>query len=440
MINLFDTYTQASWDLHYSLLVAGYNNPTIVINDDGYLPNDVTSPYLFFTGFDPKAEETPLYFNQITVPEFWEIRGNNSQGEIYDYAEKKGHIHYATPAHKRLVKSVDWYDKKGVTRVTDRYNKQGYRFAQTVYNASAQASLTSYFNAQNQEVIVENHHTGDITLNYQGKVYIFKSKTDFIIFYLKEAGFKLDGIFYNSLSTPFLVAYYLEGERQDVLFWQEDIKDAIPGNMQLLMKKGPHHTKVMVQDKEAYQKMLPLLSEEQKEVVSYLGLMYPSARDNYNRKEALIFTNSDQIEHISDLVTQLPGLHFHIGAVTEMSSRLTDLGKYDNVTLYPNISTPMVQHLQAKCDIYLDINQGGEILSAVRSAFENQMLILAFTNTLHQPKYVAKHHIYQPTAVADMIAVLQSVLSHQKNLPDLVLEQEVALSIATEKDYQTLLG
>lgn len=440
MINLFDTYTQDSWDLHYSLLVSGYNNPTIVINDDGFLPNDVTSPYLFFTGFDPRAEETPLYFNQVSVPEFWEIRGNNSQGEIYNYAEKKGHIHYTTPSHKRLVKAVDWYDDRGKTRLTDRYNKQGYRFAQTVYNLDGQAVLTSYFNADNQEVLVENHHTGDVTLNYKNQVYIFKSRSEFIVFYLKEAQFELDRIFYNSLSTPFLVAHQLGGSRKDILFWQEEIGSDIPGNMQLLLNNIDNQTKIMVQDKAIYAKISSLLPENQAHRVSYLGVIYPTTRENKNRKEALIFTNSDQIEQLPKLVAQLPNLHFHVGAVTEMSSRLTDLGKYSNVTLYPNISTAMVQRLQDQCDIYLDINQGSEILSAVRTAFENKMLILAFVNTLHQAKYVAKQYVYLSSAVDQLIMLLKDVLDGHQTLPALVEQQESALSIATATDYQTLIG
>lgn len=47
MINLFEDYSQGSWDLHYSLIVAGYVNTTVCLSDNGFLPSDVTSPYLF---------------------------------------------------------------------------------------------------------------------------------------------------------------------------------------------------------------------------------------------------------------------------------------------------------------------------------------------------------------------------------------------------------
>lgn len=72
MINLFENYSQGSWDLHYSLIVAGYVNTTVCLSDDGFLPSDVTSPYLYFTGFD-KVQGSALYFNQVPVPDYWEI-------------------------------------------------------------------------------------------------------------------------------------------------------------------------------------------------------------------------------------------------------------------------------------------------------------------------------------------------------------------------------
>lgn len=88
MINLFDHYNQLSWDLHFSLISSGYKNPTIVLNDDGFLPNDVTSPYLFYLGYDVE-DYSPLYYNQVAVPDYWEIIGTNTDAFVYDLAEKK---------------------------------------------------------------------------------------------------------------------------------------------------------------------------------------------------------------------------------------------------------------------------------------------------------------------------------------------------------------
>ena len=50
MIQLFDYYNQETQDLHDSLLAAGYDCPTIVIEANGFLPDDMISPYTYFLG------------------------------------------------------------------------------------------------------------------------------------------------------------------------------------------------------------------------------------------------------------------------------------------------------------------------------------------------------------------------------------------------------
>lgn len=439
MITLFDTYNQASWDLHYSLIVSGYQHPTIAIDDDGFLPEDVTSPYLYFTGFSDLASD-PLYFNQVRVPDYWEISGNNNYAEIHDYQQKRGHIHYANPGHLRRVKAVDWYDDRGRLRLSDRYNKQGYRFAQTSYNQDSQATLTTYFNQANQEVIVENHTTGDVILN-GAKVMIFKSRAAFVCHYLKLAGYQLDRVFYNSLSTPFHVAHQLGLAGEDVLFWQEDMADSIPANMQLLLDDSvARPTKVVVQKEPAYTKLVNLLPNDAPRKPQFLGFHYPFKRQNYLTKEALILTNSDQLEGIQALIDQVPDLHFHIGALTEMSAKLLDLGRYPNVSLYPNISQAKVDQLFQTCSIYLDINHSNEILSALRTAFENRMAILAFSNTSHNKAYTAPSNTFEPSDTVTFCQHLIAISHHEASMVQALIAQEKSANVATKEDYQAVIG
>ena len=76
MIQLFDYYNQETQDLHDSLLAAGYDCPTIVIEANGFLPDDMISPYTYFLG-DEEGVDHPLFFNQVPVPPFWEITGDH---------------------------------------------------------------------------------------------------------------------------------------------------------------------------------------------------------------------------------------------------------------------------------------------------------------------------------------------------------------------------
>ncbi|HEO7024028.1 TPA: accessory Sec system glycosylation chaperone GtfB, partial [Streptococcus agalactiae] len=130
------------------------------------------------------------------------------------------------------------------------------------------------------------------------------------------------------------------------------------------------NTKIVIQSYEAYANAMRLLTDEEQKQVSFLGFMYPLKETEKLHNQALILTNSDQIEALESLVTSLPNLTFNIGALTEMSSDLMNFGKYDNVVLYPNITTNQIQYLSNICAFYLDINHHNEILSAVRSAFE----------------------------------------------------------------------
>lgn len=153
IVLLLENYHSESQNLHTSFKQTGKNYPVAVIDDDGFLPDDVISVFGFFLG-DFKAEEKvpgkPRYFNQIKVPEHWEISGNNSNGKIHDLNKERGRIFYAAPTQKRFVKVVDWLDDRGVVRSCDHYNKYGTLYARTIFNSKGQKVNKSYFSASYQ--------------------------------------------------------------------------------------------------------------------------------------------------------------------------------------------------------------------------------------------------------------------------------------------------
>ena len=178
-----------------------------VIEDDGFLPEDVTSVYGFFLGNftnAPGGLGRSRYFNEIKVPDYWEISGTNNSGKVNDLYRVRGRIFYAEPLHKRRVKVVDWYDERETVRSSDHYNRYGVLYARTIFNAKGQKVNKSYFDGDGREVIVENFVTHDIILNEDGKVKIFRNKTEFVVHFLERAGWTERRIFFNSLSTPFL--------------------------------------------------------------------------------------------------------------------------------------------------------------------------------------------------------------------------------------------
>ncbi|AMD96354.1 accessory Sec system glycosylation chaperone GtfB [Streptococcus sp. oral taxon 431] len=416
MIQLFDVYNQESQDLHYSLTAAGLSDLTVVIEPDGFLPDGVVSPFTYYLGYD---RGKPLYFNQVPVPDFWEIAGNNQFGTINDLNQERAVIHFADGLQARLVKKVEWKTPAGRIFQVDHYNRFGACFAKTTYDGLGQAIMTSYRNVDQKEVILENHVTGDILLTLEGQgLRHFSGRVAFIIDFLQGLKVNLDHILFNTLSTSFLTSFHFpEKSGQDILVWQEPLQDHIPGNMQLILENDQLRAKtIIIPDYATYERALQLTDEKFHHKFSHLGYHYHFKRDNFVRSDALIVTNSDQLEQIEKLVESLPRVTFRIAAVTEMSSKLLDMLRYPNVVLYQNASPQKVQELYQLSDIYLDINYGNELLQAVRQAFEHNQLVLAFEETAHNRRYTAPNHIFAKEAVDDMIHTIELALSHVKEM------------------------
>ena len=72
-----------------------------------------------------------------------------------------------------------------------------------------------------------------------------------MVYYLKERGYDNDDIYYNSLSLPLLVSLKLAntGKESDVLFWNEDVGQELPGNMIYLLNNNTRTKKIIIQKK-----------------------------------------------------------------------------------------------------------------------------------------------------------------------------------------------
>lgn len=397
IVLLFDFYHPDSQKLHRSFQLAGYEYPAVVIEDNGFLPKGVDSVYGSFLGdfqMSDRGLGRPRYFNEVVVPDYWEIVGTGQNAKIMDMGKERGRIFYTKPSHKRLVCEVDWLDEQGIVRSADHYNRYGVLYARTTFNKKGEKVNKSYFSADGKEKIVENYVTGDIILNEEDAVRFFRTKTSFVVYFMKKRGFAQSRLFYNSLSTPFFVSEEMSWRaRRDLLFWQEPIAKDIPGNMKVILERSSSRTeKIMVQKHQSYVKMCELgvpkrMMEEKK-------FLYQFAKENAHSHDILICTNSDRIQSLNELVNALPGWHFHVAALTEMSSKLLDFGRYENVSLYPGVKNTVLEELFRQCDLYLDINYEAEIVSAVEKAFLHNHLILGFEETLHNGEDIAKEHIY----------------------------------------------
>ena len=441
MIQLFDVYSQESQDLHDSLLAAGFDCPTVIIEPNGFLPDDMISPFTYFLG-DAAPQSKPLFFNQVPVSPFWEIVGDHQAAQVLDMGEERARIQYADQALGRIVKQVDWLDKQGQICLTDRYDKYGQRFAQTVYGAEQRALATTYFSAEQEERLVENHVTGDLIVSLKDEpVRFFKNRLAFLHFFFQYAGLDLDHIIFNSLATSFLLSYSLPADSgTDLLFWQEPIYDELPGNMQLILKQNLRTKKIAIADQATYEKALALAGPGEEERFVQLGYHYDFKRDNFLRKDALILTHSDQIEQLEVLIANLPEVTFRIAALTEMSPKLLSILSYKNAVLYQNASPDQIEELFELSDIYLDINYGGQVLHAVRRAFENNLLLLAFEQTAHDRRYIADKHVFDKEAPQAMIEKINQALAGVEGMRNALLAQGRHANDVPAELYRKALG
>ena len=435
---LTDRVTGNGIQLWESLQSAGIPVSLVSIDYDGFLPEGAKSPFAHYCGgLEEGRTGYPRYFNRLQVPPFWEIRSDNNGGNIYDYETKRARVFFAEPKNRRCVRIVDWTDLNGKVRVSDHYDRFGDRYAQTVLNAEGKPVLKTYYDREGKEAITENYLTRNIILRREGKDYIFDNRTAFTAFYLIETGLAAERIFYNSLSYPFFVSEYLGRSGipgNDLLFWQETVDKEIPGNMRgILNGDSPRTHKIIVQSLEAFEKLAALGAPRDK--LERLGYIYDKKGENAGSANALILTNSDQVEKLDTLAKLLPQVTFYVGAITEMSQKLLSMSSFGNIVLLPGIRDEKAADLFKKCDFYLDINRNSEILDAVHQAFLHHQLILGFDETLHNKQYTAPELTFSLTrGVEAMAKTIRLSLEDRRFLESkLALQMQHAMEETPEK-------
>ena len=107
-----------------------------------------------------------MYFNQIAVPKYWQIEGNNTSARVLNHEKEVARIFYADPKQKRLVRVVDWLDDQGVVRLSEHYNKYGEIYCHTIFNKKGQKVARKFFSPQGEEKVVENFVTNDFIVSW----------------------------------------------------------------------------------------------------------------------------------------------------------------------------------------------------------------------------------------------------------------------------------
>ena len=88
MLNVFDSYSRESQDLLHSMKESGFDHPDRCFGAKWFLTRRCrVSIYLFLR--TSKGEKRGRYFNEVPVPDFWEVSGDNSSGKVTYYGQEK---------------------------------------------------------------------------------------------------------------------------------------------------------------------------------------------------------------------------------------------------------------------------------------------------------------------------------------------------------------
>lgn len=394
MIVAFDKYINGTDELMAMIQHIDSDAKTVVLGDAAFSGPNIFSLYDYFIyGQEQEClEEKKLYYNFINVPELWEIRSEGWRGAIYDMGCKKANVYFD---ENHCVQRVEWCMEDGWVYRVDYYNKYALKYASEFRDVDGNVESKAYYSTKNQEIIVEQPQNDIITLLENGSVKaFFYSYEEFIQYFFAEAGLNEEYMLVVQDQEGLrLAALKSNGKSmwEHVLFSNGELFDQYVG----MGGKNGHRCYTIPEE-------------------------YPA---NTAKREALILTASDQLEGIEYFIQELPEVTFHIAANTQVSDKLSNLGKQQNVRVYPQISKQDLNTLWDQCDFYLDINHYQEIHNAIDTAHQKNLLILGFENTVHCRELVNEALLFPQTAKEIFMSTIKELISHPKLMQEKLTEQ-----------------
>ncbi len=376
----------------------------LVFDDQPFLPAGVQSVYDWWVEQFEMAERKikDVYYAFVTMPKFWEVRAMGANGAIYDMGEKKADIFFREPTEKRLVQRVEWYDRTGNIYRIDYYDRYGNVY-RTDWIEQEKVSIKSYYTSSHQEVICVNHSNQVITFRDRDLLPVSFENEDVMMIKMMERAIagKRRIILTSSRQAEWMKQLHRDPWQQlwMVLQNEEDVR-----------KCREHKYHQQLQCPLVIMNNSDTENCEAEETQGEYQICYSTGSTGESTekcRQILIMTTSDRIPGIEEITGKLTDFQFSIAANTLVSPKLQELGKRENVHIYPQVTKEQQDQLWNQCGIYLDINYGQEIYSAVERASVRGMLLLGYRATLHCKSYVAEELIYEEKDVEKLIQMLQ---------------------------------
>lgn len=366
------------------------------------------------TYFLMKEEGQPLFFNNISLPPYWEITTDGLEGYVYDHGEKKAVIQFRQPQSERTVARIYWYDDDEKCIWIDYYSAYGWKVCRELLDEEEKSVLRTIYDSKGREVLVEWLQQDKIAyFDSQKNPTIYPNRHSFLLKVLEEIV-----------------------EREDILILGEEVLSLFP-----LSKKD--HSYYLADDITEADKIADrvnqvlVMSPKVSDVSPYTHL-YGFALDKPVplRPQAMIFTNSEWIEGLEQLLIQFPEIDFHVGAVTEMGNRITNLSIYSNLHIYEGMTYQLFQEILDRSSFYFDIQYDIEIFASSLCAVEQGVLLFTLDNLTHHEEYKQLETCHD--SIESLIQNVRQVLENHDKYHQLSRKQAQTLGISSLADYRNL--
>ncbi|WP_314675835.1 accessory Sec system glycosyltransferase GtfB [uncultured Streptococcus sp.] len=329
----------------------------------------------FIYSSDEDYQGKPLFFNDLSVPLYWELWTLGITTYIFDGQDRRASIIFRENLKDRTVKQVHWFGQGEKVLAIDDYNRYGWRTKQRLQDDEGQALIDIYFNRHQEEVLLHYIQEGHlIDQGSEGRDRIFSGKEELTKAVLTQI-LKSD--------EPIIC---MDSNLIPILQLQHPNR--------LVYCSASHDGLEHIQNQVSHTLIADYYPQEERRP----NLIYLAGAEQEGAKtftpQAMVMTASENIEGLADLVDAFPNLNFHIAAQTSMGPKLTCLEGKVNVHLYPGIGQEQYQELLRKSSIYLDLNYGSEVSDVTLDAIENEHLLYGLESTVHRPYYKTLPTVY----------------------------------------------
>ncbi|WP_447450381.1 glycosyl transferase family 8 [Streptococcus hongkongensis] len=369
---------------------------TIILSDNGFLEDETESLMMLIAGIDHHQKQASIYYNRLKLPDFWEVTLEGGlQGRITFWGQKKAIIDFSDPIENRMVHTITWLTDTGDISYKETYNQFGFLYSKEYYEDN-QALATFYYDKEGKEFAQTIPGGKGIIIGDQSQL----------------AGF------YPSRLSLLRTYLQLEGNSDKVITVDDSLLSDSEEQMDFLNCGEGKRFDYLINEENKLGKIIDFSHTSQAQSESYVKVFSPQTNTRID-KSLFILSASDCLEMIDQLILHLPDYHFRIGARTEVSDKFLGLGRYDNVTVFAEMTQEEVEKNLEQTHVYLDVNHLYEVDHIISRAILKDIPILSFKVTAHHPHYYYPGSIFESHQMHELITYIKSVTSN-KELSDMI--------------------